>query len=96
MVLEESAPAILEDNPASLITAVNLSLYPFFIGILLFGLMTAVKGILPRWPSLLLVAVPIIDFIPYGFFVAQPLAGVALIWLGYSLSKEKAEVQEDS
>lgn len=86
-VLEESAPAVLDDPPSLLMTGVSLSLYPFFLGILLFGLMTALKGVLPRWPAITLVIVPILDFIPYGSYVAQPLAGAAFVWLGYAMCK---------
>lgn len=89
-VLEKAAPEVLEEPPAKLMTGISLSLYPFFLGLLLFGLFTALKGILPRWPALILVIVPILDFIPYGSYVAQPLAGAALVWLGYSVWKGNA------
>ncbi|MGG1678278.1 hypothetical protein ACIFOT_21445 [Neobacillus sp. NRS-1170] len=85
--IEDSAPAILDDPSDLLNTGVALSLYPFFIGVLLFGLWTAIKGVLPRTPAILLVIVPILDFFPFGSYVAQPLAGIAILWLGYSLLK---------
>ncbi|WP_316568184.1 hypothetical protein [Neobacillus sp. YIM B06451] len=88
-VLEESAPAILDKPPALLMVGVSLSLYPFFIGLLLFGLLLALKGILPKWPGIIMALVPILDFVPYGSYVAQPLAGVAILWLGWVLWKEK-------
>lgn len=87
-ILEETAPAILENPPPLLMTGVALSLYPFFIGLLLFGLWTAIKGVLPRIPAIVLILVPIVDFIPYGFFISQPLAGVAIAWLGFSVWKK--------
>ncbi|MFD2444022.1 hypothetical protein ACFSO7_08490 [Bacillus sp. CGMCC 1.16607] len=86
-ILEETAPAIIENPPSLLMTGVTLSLYPFFIGLLLFGLWTVIKGVLPRIPAIILIIVPIIDFIPYGFHISQPLAGVAITWLGYSIWK---------
>ncbi|WP_409275128.1 hypothetical protein V1499_07615 [Neobacillus sp. SCS-31] len=88
-VLEESAPAILEKPPALLMTGVSLSLYPFFIGLILFGILLALKGILPKGAAILMILVPILDFIPYGSYVAQPLSGVAILWLGWVLWKEK-------
>lgn len=94
-LLEKSAPAILDNPPALLKTGVALSLYPFFIGILLFGLWTAIKGVLPRFPAILLVIVPILDFIPYGSYVSQPLAGIAVIWLGYSLWKRNYDSENN-
>lgn len=93
--LEKSAPALLDNPPAGLMTGISLSLYPFFIGMLLFGILTAVKGVLPRWPAILLILVPILDFIPYGQIVAQPLAGIAFIWLGYALWKANHRVEND-
>jgi hypothetical protein len=90
-VLETAAPEVLENPPGKLMTGITLSLYPFFLGLLLFGLFTAIKGILPRWPALILVIVPILDFVPYGSYVAQPLAGVALVWLGYAVWKRNDE-----
>lgn len=91
-VLDEQAPQILSDPPPALIgTGYGVSLYTFFGGMLLFALITAWKGILPRVAAILLAVVPILDFVPFGHFVSQPLAGVALIWLGYSLWKGNYE-----
>lgn len=91
-VLEEVAPEILADAPpAPLNIGMSISMFSFFIGLLLFGLVTAWKRILPRGAAILLVLVPILDFIPIGSYVAQPLAGVALIWLGYSIWKGNYE-----
>lgn len=87
-VLEELAPEILSDTPPGLINiGLMISLLGFFIPLFLLGLVTAWKGILPRVAAILLVLVPILDFIPYGSYVAQPLAGVSLLWLGYSIWK---------
>ncbi|MFY0544083.1 hypothetical protein [Brevibacillus sp. H7] len=90
-VLEEFSPQILNNPPEQIMTGVAISLYPFFIGIMLFGIVTAWKAILPRWGALLLAVVPILDFIPYGSYVSQPLAGIGFIWLGYSLWKGSYE-----
>lgn len=93
-VLEDLAPEILSDSPPGLINVgLMVSLVSFFIPILLLGLVTAWKGILPRGAGILLVIVPILDFIPYGSYVAQPLAGVSLLWLGYAIWK--GEYQEE-
>jgi hypothetical protein len=87
-VLEDLAPEILKDSPPGLIgTGLMISLVTFFLPLFLFALMTAWKGILPRVAAILLVLVPILDFIPFGNYVAQPLAGVSLLWLGYSIWK---------
>lgn len=86
-ILEKTAPEIIVEPPTLLITGVALSLYPFFLGLLLFGLWTAIKGVLPRAPAVLLIVVPILDFIPYGYYLSQPLAGVAILWLGFSIWK---------
>ncbi|WP_053365879.1 hypothetical protein [Bacillus sp. FJAT-27245] len=88
-VLEENAPAVLEEVPPLLMTGVSLSLYPFFIGLLLFGVLLALKGVLPKWAGIILALVPILDFVPYGSYVAQPLAGVAILWLGWVIWKEQ-------
>ncbi|WP_059173882.1 hypothetical protein [Bacillus sp. FJAT-27445] len=88
-VLEESAPAVLEKVPPLLMTGVSLSLYPFFIGLILLGILLALKGVLPKGAGIMMVLVPILDFIPYGTYVAQPLAGIAILWLGHSIWKEK-------
>jgi hypothetical protein len=91
-VLEDVAPEILNDSPPALInTGITVSMIFFFVGLLLFGLVTAWKGILPRVPALIFVIVPILDFIPVGSYIAQPLAGVALIWIGYSIWKGNYE-----
>ncbi|MFD2444055.1 hypothetical protein ACFSO7_08660 [Bacillus sp. CGMCC 1.16607] len=84
-LLEKSDPAILENPPSLLMTCITLSLYPFFIGLLLFGLWTTIKGVLLRLPAILLIIVTVLDFIPNGSFIAQPLAGVAILWLDYSI-----------
>jgi hypothetical protein len=90
--LEEVAPEILSGSPPAMINlGMSLSMFTFFGGMLLYGLVTAWKGILPRGGALLLALVPILEFIPYGSTVAQPLAGVALIWLGYALWKGNYE-----
>lgn len=90
--LEEVAPEIVSGDPPEMINlGLTLSMVTFFGGMLLFGLVTAWKAILPRGGALLLALVPILEFIPYGSNVAQPLAGVALIWLGYALWKGNYE-----
>ena len=90
--LEEIAPEILADSPPALLNiGMFTSLIFFFVGLLLFALVTAWKGIHPRGAAILLVLVPFLDFIPFGSYVGQPLAGVALIWLGYSIWKGKYE-----
>ncbi|OCA85817.1 hypothetical protein A8F94_13170 [Bacillus sp. FJAT-27225] len=88
-VLEAAAPGVLEEVPPLLMTGVSLSLYPFFVGLLLFGLFLALKGILPKGAGIILVLVPILDFVPYGSFLAQPLAGLSFIWLGYTIWSER-------
>ena len=86
--LEEHAPQLVSSSlPDQMNMGLIISLFSFFVGMFLFNLLTAVKGILPRWAALLLVIVPIVDFIPIGNYLAQPLAGVSFIWLGYSLWK---------
>ncbi|MFJ5716218.1 hypothetical protein [Neobacillus sp. NPDC093127] len=85
--LGKHAPQLVNTLPEQMNMGLIISLFSFFGGMFLFNLLTAVKGILPRWAALLLVIVPIIDFIPIGNYLAQPLAGVSFIWLGYSLWK---------
>lgn len=90
-ILEKKAPEILNTPPEILEIGMGISLFSFFIGWFLFALVTAWKGILPRWGAILLILAMIADFIPYGYFVAQPLAGLGFIWLGYFLWKGKYE-----
>jgi hypothetical protein len=91
-VLEDLAPELVKDVPPGLIsTGMMISLLTFFGGLVLFGIVTALKGILPRGAAILLIIVPILDFIPYGSAIAQPLAGVALLWLGYAVWKGNYE-----
>jgi hypothetical protein len=90
--LEEAAPQILDNAPASLILGINLSLFTFFIGWILFSIVTAWKAVLPRWGAILILIGLLADFIPFGYFVAQPLAGIGIAWLGYAVwqgSKEE-------
>ncbi|MBT2689432.1 hypothetical protein J7I93_14660 [Bacillus sp. ISL-47] len=91
-VLKENAPHLFSGSiPNQINIGLMISLFSFFIGMLVFNLLTAVKAILPRWAALILVIVPIIDFIPIGNYLAQPLAGIAFIWLGSSLWNGKYE-----
>lgn len=90
-VLEKQAPEII-NTPADLLEiGMGISLFSFFIGWFLFALATAWKGVLPRWGAILLILAMITEFIPYGYYVAQPLAGLGFIWLGYFLWKGKYE-----
>lgn len=57
--------------------------------LLLFGLLTAVKGVLPRWPAIILFLVPIMDFIAYGSYAAQPLSSVPLSGLAAPSGRDK-------
>ncbi|MFF2447037.1 hypothetical protein ACFVSW_08025 [Neobacillus sp. NPDC058068] len=92
--LEKHAPQLVNTLPEQMNMGLIISLFSFFGGMFLFNLLTAVKGILPRWAALLLVIVPFIDFIPIGNYLAQPLAGVSFIWLGYSLWKGTYKEEE--
>jgi hypothetical protein len=90
--LEEHTPHLVSDSlPDQINIGLMISLISFFVGMLLYHLVTAVKAVLPRWPALVLVVVPIIDFIPFGNYLAQPIAGVAFIWIGYTLMNGKYE-----
>jgi hypothetical protein len=90
-ILEKLAPEILNTPPKILEIGMGISLFSFFIGWFLFALVTAWKGVLPRWGAILLILAMITEFIPFGYYVAQPLAGLGFIWLGYFLWKGKYE-----
>lgn len=91
-VLEEHAPELLQDPPPELLSiGLSISLYTFFIGWFLFSLVTAWKAELPRWGAILLVLATIVDFIPYGYYASQPLAGIGFLWLGYTIWKKKSQ-----
>jgi hypothetical protein len=95
-VLQERAPELANNAPPGLANVgLQISLYIFFIGIFLFSIMTAIKGILPRWAAILLILVPILNFIPYAEAVSQPLAGISFIWLGISVCKSVNKQSQD-
>ncbi|WP_026575683.1 hypothetical protein [Bacillus sp. UNC438CL73TsuS30] len=86
-LLEDQAPELLKQAPPGMMP----SMLTFFIGLFLFGIVTALKGVLPRVAAILLILVPILNFVPYGEYVAQPLGGISLLWLGYAVWKGKYE-----
>ena len=56
-VLQDRAPELVNGDPPGLANVgLQISLFTFFIGLLLFGIMTAIKGILPRWAAILLIS----------------------------------------
>lgn len=95
-VLQERAPELVKGGPPGLANVgLQTSLYIFFIGLFLFGILTAIKGVLPRLAAILLILVPILNFIPYADVVSQPLAGISFIWLGISVWKGVYEESQD-
>jgi hypothetical protein len=95
-VLQERAPELANNAPPGLANVgLQISLYTFFIGLFLFSILTAIKGILPRWAAIILILVPILNFIPYADAVSQPLAGISFIWLGISLYKGVNKESQD-
>lgn len=90
--LMELAPQIMEgEPPGSILMGINISLLAFFLGWIFFASVTAWKAVLPRWGAIIIIIGLLADFIPFGYYVAQPLAGLGMAWLGYALWKGKKE-----
>jgi hypothetical protein len=91
-VLQERAPELAKGAPPGLANVgLQISLYTFFISLLLFGFLTAVKRVLPRWAGIILILAVILNFIPFAQVVAPLLLGISLIWLGICVSKGEYE-----
>lgn len=90
-VLKDVAPQMIDEMPATIMIGMMISLYTFLIGWILFSIVTARKAVLPRWGAILIIIGLISDVIPYGYYVAQPLAGLGIAWLGYALWQGRKE-----
>ena len=81
------APA-LADQPTTVIMVGQMGSFALFmIGWVLIGILVAKKRVLSKFSGILLIAAPILDFIPYANFVAQPLFALTLLWVTYQLYK---------
>jgi hypothetical protein len=73
----------------------------YLLGGLLFGISTAIAGVLPRWPAILLAVTALLTpaavLLPHAVqrYAAVPM-GIALIALGYSLWTERRETSAAS
>jgi uncharacterized membrane protein len=85
--LAQTAPEFLDSlktNPPALTGAgLLLSFYLFPAGWVLFGVASLIANSFPRW-AILLVMVGLLG-IPFIPTVASLVAGIGLVWLGYSL-----------
>jgi hypothetical protein len=80
-------PEFVDQPPASIIGAQMVSFVIFMIGWVLIGLIIGKQGYLPRMSGVLLVITPILDFVPYGYYLAQPLFAITILWISYLLFK---------
>lgn len=85
------APELLDNMPPTVGLGMFISLILFISGWFLFAIVTAWKGMLPRWGAIILAIGLVSDFLPYLGYIAQPLAGIGIAWLGYVLWKENKE-----
>lgn len=66
-----------------------LSVYLLLIGVLLYGIANAWKGV--RWAGWLLIIAAVAELIPFGTYVAQLIAGIGFAWLGITVRKNVKE-----
>ncbi|MDP9479311.1 MAG: hypothetical protein M3R38_27135 [Actinomycetota bacterium] len=84
------APELIDEPPALLIAEIMLSFLLFSLGWILFGVSMLRARVYPRVAAGLLIAgaiMPIVLTVPGSALVL----GVALTWLGYTLSSRRAE-----
>lgn len=84
-------PDFIEQPPSSIIGAQMGSFALFLLGWVLIGFLIARKGYLSRISGILLIIAPILDFIPYGYYLAQPLFAITIFWISYQLQKRNNE-----
>jgi hypothetical protein len=93
-VIENVKPELLEAAPPSplmegfMITFISLS-----VGAVLFGLLVAIKGILPRLAGVLVLLGGVADLFPLNMPISIYLFGLGFIWLGWAGLK-KAQTLE--
>ena len=78
-------PEFVDSPPASIMGGQMGSFAVFMVGWILIGILVAKKGYLSKISGILLFITPILDFIPYGSFVAQPLFAITILWISYQL-----------
>ena len=81
------APALVDQPPSSIMGAQMGSFALFMLGWVLIGILIARKGYLSRISGILLIIAPILDFVPYGYYLAQPLYALTILWISYQLFK---------
>ena len=89
--LQVYAPELLDNVPPTVDLGMVISLYLFIFGWLLFAIVTAWKGMLPTWGAIILAIGLVSDFLPYLGYIAQPLVGIGIAWLGYVLWKKNKD-----
>ena len=93
--LAQSAPSLLDNgSPRLMLLGFLIPFLLFYVGWLLFGLVSVLARVFPRWAgALLILGVPLIFL---QGLVHLPLAGdvvfaTGLVWMGYALWSEKRE-----
>ncbi|MFC0272787.1 hypothetical protein ACFFIX_15235 [Metabacillus herbersteinensis] len=85
--LSVHAPEFVDQPPSLIIGGQMGSFAIFMIGWVLIGILVAKKGYLSKISGILLIIAPILDFIPIGYYVAQPLFAIAILWISFQLFK---------
>jgi hypothetical protein len=95
--LSVHVPEFVDQPPALIIGGQMGSFAVFMLGWVLIGILVARKGYLSRISGILLIIAPILDFIPIGYYVAQPLFAIATLWISYELFSGKGadNIQEN-
>ena len=88
------SPDLLNSGPPENIARGLMISLPFFlIGWILLAAVTAWKAVLPRWGAILVIFGLVSDVIPYLGYIAQPVAGIGIVWLGWALWNGKKEAE---
>ena len=90
------APAFADQPPVSIMIGQMGSFALFMIGWVLIGILVAKNGYLSKSSGVLLIIAPILDFLPFASFLAQPLFALTILWVSYQLYRGKgaANLQE--
>jgi len=96
LVLSAYDPAALaSDTPPVPIMAAGVAMMPtMMLSMILIGIATLRTKVMPAWPGILLLASPVLNFIPLSLFSnLSPLVwGLSFVWFGIELSKKAARV----
>ena len=93
--LAQSAPSLLDNgSPRLMLLGFLIPFLLFYVGWLLFGLVSVLARVFPRWAgALLMLGVPLIllqglVFLP---LLGDVVFAAGLVWMGYALWSEKGE-----